>query len=110
MPVTEASKNNDNVVLNRVSMYLLSVPLSKRYKQVRPPSLPKQRRSVKDQQVYLQDIWNSPKVMLEMPFLTLSNANRSFSERELTWKFYTAAKVLPTTKRIELIKRKNLLK
>ena len=41
-----------------------------------------------------------------MPFLTLSNANVRFAERELTWRSYTAAKALPTTRRVELIDKK----
>ena len=38
-----------------------------------------------------------------MPFLTFSNADIQFVEKELTWRFYAAAKALPTTKRVELI-------
>ena len=41
---------------------------------------------------------NTMEVVLGMPFLTLSNADVSFSERELTWKSYTVDEALPTTK------------
>ena len=45
-------------------------------------------------------------VVLGIPFLTLSNADVQFVEKELTWKTYTTTKALPTTKRIELIDKK----
>ena len=48
----------------------------------------------------------SVEVILGMPFPTLSNADVSFAERELTWRSYTAAEALPTTKRVELIDKK----
>ena len=46
------------------------------------------------------------KVVLSMPFLTFNNADVRFVEKELTWRSYTTAKALPTTKRIELINEK----
>ena len=46
------------------------------------------------------------KVVLGMPFLTLSNANIQFTEKEFTWRSYTAVKALPTTKQVELIDKK----
>ena len=49
-------------------------------------------------------------VVLGMPFLTLSNADVLFSERELTWNSYTVDEALPTTKRIELIDKKEFAK
>ena len=36
-------------------------------------------------------------VILGMPFLKLSNADVSFGEETLTWKFFTTKKALPTT-------------
>ena len=45
-----------------------------------------------------------------MPFLTLSNADVQFVEKELTWRSYTTAEVLPTTKRVELINKKEFAK
>ena len=45
-------------------------------------------------------------VVLGMPFLTLSNADIQCKEKELTWKTYTTAEALLTTKRIELINKK----
>ena len=50
----------------------------------------------------------SPKIVLEMPFLTLSGANVDFSGRELRWKTYTTKEALPTTKRVELMGKKEL--
>ena len=43
-------------------------------------------------------------IVLEMPFLAPSNTEIEFTELEkLTWRSYTAAVVLPTTSRVELI-------
>ena len=52
----------------------------------------------------------SAEVVLGMPFLTLSNADVQFVEKELTWRSYTTAEVLPTTKRVELINKKEFAK
>ena len=52
----------------------------------------------------------SVEVVLEMPFLTLSNADIQFPEKELTWRSYTTAKALPTTKWVELIDKKEFVK
>ena len=48
----------------------------------------------------------SPEVVLEMSFLTLSSADIDFSGRELRWRTYTTEEALPTTKRIELVDKK----
>ena len=45
-----------------------------------------------------------------MPFLIFSNADVQFVEKEFTWRSYTTAKVLPTTKRIEFINKKEFAK
>ena len=42
-------------------------------------------------------------VILEMPFLKLSNADVLFGEGTLIWKFYTTNKVLPITEQVQLI-------
>ena len=52
----------------------------------------------------------SVKVVLGMPFLTLSNADIKFAQKELTWRSYTAAEALPTTKRVEIIDKKEFTK
>ena len=52
----------------------------------------------------------SMEVVLGMPFLALSNADIQFAEKELTWRSYTAAEALPTTKRVELIDKKEFAK
>ena len=49
-------------------------------------------------------------VILGMPFLTLSNADIQFIEKELIWRFYTTAEALPTTKQVELINKKKFAK
>ena len=48
----------------------------------------------------------SPEVVLGMSFLILSNADIDFSGRELRWRTYTIEKVLPTTRRLELVGKK----
>ena len=52
----------------------------------------------------------SVEVVLEMPFLNLSNADIQFAKNKLTWRSYTAAEALPTTKRVELINKKEFAK
>ena len=52
----------------------------------------------------------SAEVVLGMPFLTLSNADVQFVEKELTWRSYTTAEALPTIKRVELINKKEFAK
>ena len=52
----------------------------------------------------------SMEVVLGMPFLTLSNADVQFAEKELTWRTYTTEKALPTTRRVEIIDRKKFAK
>ena len=45
-----------------------------------------------------------------MPFFYLSNANVQFIEKKLTWRTYIIAKALRTTKRVELIDKKEFAK
>ena len=45
-------------------------------------------------------------VVLEILFLTLSKADIRFVEWELVWRTYTAAETLPTTRRVEIIDKK----
>ena len=52
----------------------------------------------------------SVEVVLGMPFLTLSNADIKFAQKKLTWRSYTTAEALPTTKRVEIINRKEFAK
>lgn len=52
----------------------------------------------------------SLEIVLEMSFLTLKNADMSFLEEELTWRFYTIAKALPTIKQVDLINKKEFTK
>ncbi len=48
----------------------------------------------------------SPDIVLGMPFLTMSNADVDFQARDLQWRSYTTGKVFPTTRRVELIGKK----
>ncbi len=58
---------------------------------------------------FLADI--SMKVVLGMPFLSLNNVEIEFAELEKpNWKLYTAAEVLPTTSRVELIDQREFAK
>ena len=52
----------------------------------------------------------SVEVVLGMLFLIFRNANVQFVEKELTWRSYTTAKALTTTKRVELINKKEFAK
>ena len=45
-----------------------------------------------------------------MSFLTLSNTDIQFAEKELTWRSYSAVEALLTTKRIEFIGKKKFAK
>ena len=49
-------------------------------------------------------------VVLDMPFITLSNADIQFVEKKLTWRSYITVETLPTTKRVELIDKKEFAK
>ena len=48
----------------------------------------------------------SPEVVLEMPFLSLSSADVDFLRRELRWRTYSTEEALPTTRRVELVGKK----
>ncbi len=48
----------------------------------------------------------SPDIVFGMPFLTMSNADVDFQTRDLQWRSYTTGKIFPTTKRVELIGKK----
>ena len=48
----------------------------------------------------------SPEIVLGMPFLTLSGADVDFFGRELRWRTYTTEEALPTTRRVELVGKK----
>ena len=52
----------------------------------------------------------SAEVVLGILFLTLSNADVQFVEEELTWRSYTTIEALPSTKRVELIDKKEFAK
>ena len=45
----------------------------------------------------------SIEVVLGMPFLTLSNVDVQFAEKELTWRTYTTDEALLTTRKVEII-------
>ncbi len=47
-----------------------------------------------------------PDIVLGMPFLTMSNANIDFQARDLQWRSYTTGDVLLTTRRVQLIWKK----
>ena len=52
----------------------------------------------------------SVEVVLGMPFLALSKVEVDFAESELTWKAYTIAEALSTTKRVQIIGLKEIAK
>ncbi len=47
-----------------------------------------------------------PDIVLGMPFLTMSNADVNFQARDLQWRSYTTGDIPPTTRRVELIGKK----
>ena len=51
----------------------------------------------------------SPEVVLGMPFLTLSGADVDFLGRELRWRTYSTEEALLTTRRIELVGKKEFV-
>ena len=48
----------------------------------------------------------SPKIVLGMLFITLSGADVDFLDRELRWRTYITEEALPTTRRVELVGKK----
>ena len=48
----------------------------------------------------------SPEIVLGMPFVTLSGADVDFLDRELRWRTYITEEALPTTRRVELVGKK----
>ena len=48
----------------------------------------------------------SPKVVFRMPFLTPSDVDIDFLGQELRWRTYITEEALPTTRRIELVGKK----
>ncbi len=47
-----------------------------------------------------------PDIVLGMPFLTMSNADVDCQAQDLQWRSYTTGEVLPTTRRVELMGKK----
>ena len=47
-----------------------------------------------------------PEIVHGMPFLTISNADVDFQARNLRWRSYITKDVLPTTRQVELIRKK----
>ena len=45
-------------------------------------------------------------IVLKMPFLTMNNAEVDFQARKLQWRSYTTRDILPTTRQVELIGKK----
>ena len=52
----------------------------------------------------------SAEMVLGMFYLTLSNANIHFADKDLTWKFYTTVETLFIIKWVELIDKKKFAK
>ena len=50
-----------------------------------------------------------PKINLEMSFLTMNNADVDFQIRNLQWKSYITRDIFLTTKRVELIRKKEFV-
>ena len=50
------------------------------------------------------------KMVLKMPFLTFSNVDIQFTQKELTWRSYTIAEAPLTSKRVEFMDKKKFAK
>ncbi len=62
------------------------------------------RKKFFEESFLLADV--KPKVVLRMPFLTMSNADVNFQARDLQWRSYTTGDVLLTIRQVELIGKK----
>ncbi len=51
----------------------------------------------------------SPDIVLGMIFLTISNADVDFQAWDLQWRSYITGEVLPTTRQVELIGKKEFV-
>ena len=49
-------------------------------------------------------------LILRIPFLALSNANIQFDTESFTWRSYSAAEALPTTRQVEMIDKHDFAK
>ena len=49
------------------------------------------------------------KVILEMPFLKISNVDMSFGEETFTWRTYTTNKALLTIKQVQIVDPKEFV-
>ncbi len=50
-----------------------------------------------------------PNILLEMPFLTISNSDVDFQAQNLQWRSYITRDVLPTTRQVDLIEKKEFV-
>ncbi len=50
-----------------------------------------------------------PDIVLEIPYMTMSNADVDFQARNLQWRSYTTRDILSTTRRVELIGKKEFV-
>ncbi len=62
------------------------------------------RERFSEESFLLADV--KPDIVLEMPFLIMSNTDIDFQARDLQWRSCTIGNVLPTTRRVELIRKK----
>ncbi len=47
-----------------------------------------------------------PDIVLRMSLLTINNADVDFQARDLQWRFYTTGEILPITRQVERIRKK----
>ncbi len=47
-----------------------------------------------------------PDIVLGIPFITMSNTDVGFQAQDLQWRSHTIRDILPTTRRVELIEKK----
>ena len=92
------AQNSDGSTLERLGIVLASFKVEDKLRRIR----------FFQETFLLADI--SAEIVLGMLFLTFSNADVQFVEKELTLRFYTTAEALPTTKWVELINKKKFAK
>ena len=84
----------DGIILDTFGMVVIAFPVTDKVNRVR----------FFEETFLMANI--SPEVVLGMPFLILSGADVDFLGRELRWRTYTTKETLTTTRRVELMGKK----
>ena len=93
-PTDVKAQKIDDTILNTYKMVIAAFSVEDKAKQVR----------FFEETLLVANV--SPEVVFGMLFLTLSGADIDFLSQELRWRTYTTKEVLPTTRRVELVDKK----